>query len=43
MLQKQPREYRLEGPLKLRITRPLVKETDRFAYARELLARLGAA
>ena len=41
MLQRQPREYRLEGPLKLRITRPLAKENERFAYARELLARLG--
>ena len=42
MLQKQPREYRLEGPMKLRVSRPLAKEADRFAFARELLQRLAA-
>ena len=41
LLQKQPREYRLEGPLKLRVSRPLAKERDRFTFARELLMRLG--
>jgi transcription-repair coupling factor (superfamily II helicase) len=43
MLQKAPREYRLEGPLKLRISRPLEKEEARFEYATELLKRLEVA
>ena len=33
MLQKAPREYRLEGPLKLRVSRPLEKEEARFEFA----------
>jgi transcription-repair coupling factor (superfamily II helicase) len=43
MLQKAPREYRLEGPLKLRISRPLEKEEARFEFASELLKRLDTA
>ena len=43
MLQKSPREYRLEGPLKLRISRPLEKEEARFDFATDLLKRLAAA
>jgi len=43
MLQKAPREYRLEGPLKLRISRPMEKEEQRFEFATELLKRLEAA
>jgi transcription-repair coupling factor (superfamily II helicase) len=41
MIQKAPREYRLEGPLKLRIHRPLPTEAQRFEAAAELLKRLG--
>jgi transcription-repair coupling factor (superfamily II helicase) len=40
MLQRAPREYRLEGPLKLRISRPMEKEEARFEFATELLKRL---
>ena len=40
LIQKQPREFRLEGPAKLRITRALPKESERFEYAHELLKRL---
>jgi transcription-repair coupling factor (superfamily II helicase) len=43
MLQKAPREYRLEGPLKLRISRPLEKEEQRFDFAADLMKRLEAA
>jgi transcription-repair coupling factor (superfamily II helicase) len=43
MLQKAPREYRLEGPLKLRISRLLEKEEARFEFATDLLKRLAAA
>ncbi len=43
LIQKHPREYRLEGPLKLRVTRALPSEASRFAYAGELLKRLGEA
>jgi len=43
MLQKAPREYRLEGPLKLRISRPMEKEEMRFEFAAELLKRLTTA
>jgi transcription-repair coupling factor (superfamily II helicase) len=41
MIQKAPREYRLEGPLKVRIARALPTEASRFEFAQELLARLG--
>jgi len=40
MLQKAPREYRLDGPLKLRISRPMEKEDVRFDFATDLLKRL---
>ncbi|MBV8783082.1 MAG: DEAD/DEAH box helicase, partial [Gammaproteobacteria bacterium] len=42
LIQRQPREYRLDGPQRLRITRTLATEASRFAYAGELLERLGA-
>jgi transcription-repair coupling factor (superfamily II helicase) len=42
LVQRQAREFRLEGPLKLRITRSLPKPGQRFEYALELLQRLGA-
>jgi transcription-repair coupling factor (superfamily II helicase) len=41
MIQKSSREYRLEGPLKLRVSRPLPAEGARFEYAAQLLRRLG--
>jgi transcription-repair coupling factor (superfamily II helicase) len=41
MIQKSAREYRLEGPLKLRVSRPLPAEEARFEFAGELLKRLG--
>jgi len=40
MIQKAPREYRLEGPLKLRISRALPTEEARFEFAAELLKGL---
>ena len=40
LIQKQPREYRLDGPLKLRIQRDLDTPAERFTFARELLQRL---
>ncbi len=40
MLQKNPREYRLEGPLKLRVTRALATEEARFEFAAALLRSL---
>ncbi len=42
MIQKSPREYRLEGPLKLRVLRALPAEAARFEYAGELIRRLAA-
>jgi len=41
LVQRESREYRLDGPLKLRISRPLQKDADRFTFAAELLKRLG--
>ena len=41
LLQSNPREYRLEGPLKLRVSHPLVDETERFEFVTGLLQRLG--
>ncbi|MBV8854209.1 MAG: hypothetical protein JOY91_12445 [Sinobacteraceae bacterium] len=41
MIQKQPREYRLEGSLKLRISRQMPTEQARFEFGGELLKRLG--
>jgi transcription-repair coupling factor (superfamily II helicase) len=43
MLQKAPREYRLEGPLKLRVSRPMEKEEQRFEFAIDLMKRLEVA
>jgi transcription-repair coupling factor (superfamily II helicase) len=42
MIQKNPREYRLEGSLKLRVARPLPTEEARFEFAAELMKRLVA-
>jgi transcription-repair coupling factor (superfamily II helicase) len=41
LVQKSPREYRLEGPLKLRVSRPLATEEARFEFAADLMKRLG--
>jgi transcription-repair coupling factor (superfamily II helicase) len=43
LIQKHPREYRLEGPLKLRIARALASDASRFEYAGDLMKRLGEA
>jgi transcription-repair coupling factor (superfamily II helicase) len=43
LIQKEPRAYKLEGALKLRVTRQLPNEAQRFEFAGELLKRLGAA
>jgi transcription-repair coupling factor (superfamily II helicase) len=40
LVQREAREYRLDGPLKLRINRALAQESDRFAFAADLLNRL---
>ena len=42
LVQKAPREYRLEGSLKLRVSRPLPQEEARFEFAADLMKRLGA-
>ena len=41
MIQKGSREYRLEGPLRLRVSRQLPTESARFEFAAELFRRLG--
>jgi transcription-repair coupling factor (superfamily II helicase) len=41
LIQKGAREYRLEGPLKLRVSRALPAESARFEFAAQLLRRLG--
>ncbi|MGH8258260.1 MAG: TRCF domain-containing protein, partial [Steroidobacteraceae bacterium] len=41
LIQRDAREFRLDGALKLRVSRPLAQEPKRFEYARELLERLG--
>jgi transcription-repair coupling factor (superfamily II helicase) len=41
MIQRGAREYRLEGPRKLRVSRQLPAESARFEFAAELLQRLG--
>jgi transcription-repair coupling factor (superfamily II helicase) len=41
MVQKGAREYRLEGPLKMRLTRQLPTEEQRFVFADALLKLLG--
>jgi transcription-repair coupling factor (superfamily II helicase) len=40
IIQKQAREFRMEGPLKLRITRELQQPEARFSYAATLFAQL---
>jgi len=41
MVQQGAREYRLEGPLRLRVSRALPAESARFEFATQLLRRLG--
>jgi transcription-repair coupling factor (superfamily II helicase) len=41
LIQRQAQEYRLEGPLRLRITRALPRAEDRFVRAEALLSHLG--
>jgi transcription-repair coupling factor (superfamily II helicase) len=41
MVRQGTREYRLDGPLKLRVSRALPAESARFEYAAQLLQRLG--
>jgi transcription-repair coupling factor (superfamily II helicase) len=41
MVQKGAREYRLEGPLKMRLSRQLPNEEARFVFANALLKLLG--
>jgi hypothetical protein len=41
MVQKGARDYRLEGPLKMRLTRQLPTEEQRFVFADALLKLLG--
>jgi len=43
MIQRQAQEYRLEGPLKLRITRALAQAETRFVRAEALLNHLAGA
>lgn len=43
LLQDKSREYRLDGPLKLRVSRDLEEEDERFDFAGSLLSRLRAA
>jgi transcription-repair coupling factor (superfamily II helicase) len=40
LIQRQAREYRMDGPLRLRITRALPQPADRFAFAARLLEQL---
>ncbi|MBS0367250.1 MAG: transcription-repair coupling factor [Proteobacteria bacterium] len=40
LIRQAPREYRLEGPLKLRVSRALPAENERFEFAARLLQRL---
>jgi transcription-repair coupling factor (superfamily II helicase) len=40
MIQKQPRKYKLEGSLKLRVHEDLEAEEERFAFANELINRV---
>ena len=42
LIRQEAHEYRLEGPLKLRVSRPLPAESVRFEFAAQLLERLGA-
>jgi transcription-repair coupling factor (superfamily II helicase) len=43
LIQKSAREYRLDGPQKLRVSRQLPTDNARFEYAGDLLGRLAAA
>jgi hypothetical protein len=43
LIQRQAQEYRLEGPLKLRITRALPQSEQRFVRADALLTHLAGA
>jgi len=43
LVQDRSREYRLDGPLKLRVARDLDEEDERFDFAATLLSRLRAA
>jgi transcription-repair coupling factor (superfamily II helicase) len=43
LVQERGREYRLDGALKLRVSRPLQQEPARFEFASQLLRRLGEA
>jgi transcription-repair coupling factor (superfamily II helicase) len=43
LMQRSPREYRLEGPLRLRITRPMPTEETRFDFGASLMRRLTGA
>ena len=40
LIQRQAQEYRMDGPLKLRITRALPEPAQRFARADALLTHL---
>jgi transcription-repair coupling factor (superfamily II helicase) len=40
LVQREARHYRLDGPLRLRISRAFPKEAERFSFAAELLKRL---
>ena len=42
LMQQAPREYRLEGPLRLRITRAMPTEEARFEFGASLMKRLTA-
>jgi transcription-repair coupling factor (superfamily II helicase) len=42
MMQQAPREYRLDGPLRLRITRAMPAEEARFDFGASLMKRLAA-
>ena len=42
LMQQAPREYRLEGPLRLRVTRAMPTEETRFDYGASLMKRLAA-
>jgi len=43
LVQRKGSEYRLEGPLKLRVTRALPRPEQRFEYAQQLLQWLSGA
>ena len=43
LIQDRSREYRLDGPLKLRVSRDLEHDGERYAFVDQLLGRLGTA